>query len=217
MPARCRLYLITPAIVEPGAFARTLGSALAGGGVACLQLRLGAASDGTSDDASDDRVRRAARALMPVAHAFDVAFLIDNNPRLAAELGADGVHLEGRDADPAGARRLLGPDRIVGIACGTSRHLAIEAAEAGADYVALDPDPDLIAWWSETMVVPAVAQGNIARGGIATGDVTLANVAALAAAGADFIAVGAGVWDHEAGPAAAIGEFNAAIAKVLAG
>ncbi len=203
MPARCRLYLITPEKLDPGAFARTLGSALAGGDVACLRLRLGDAGD----DPRGDRVRRAARALMPVAHAFDVAFVIDNDPRLAAELGADGVHLEGRDADPAGARRLLGPDRIVGVACGASRHLAIAAAEAGADYIALDADPDLIAWWDELMVAPSVAMG----------DVALADGAALAAAGADFIAMGAGVWDHEAGPAAAIVGFNAAIAKVLAG
>jgi len=156
--------------------------------------------------ASDDAVRRAARALMPVAHAFDVAFLIADRPQLAAELGADGVHLDQADADIAGARRLIGPHRILGVSGHDSRHLAIEAAEGGADYVALAADPEIIAWWSELMVVPCVAMD----------DVTVANCAALAAAGADFIAADAGVWDYAAGPAAAVRDFNAAIAKVLA-
>ena len=199
MPPRCRLYLIAPEKFELGAFARQLALALEGGDVASFLLRL--------NGAGDDAVRRAVRALMPVAHTRDVAFLIGNRPQLAAELGADGVHLDTADVDIAGARRLIGPDRILGASGRHSRHAAIEAAEFGADYVALAADPELIAWWSELMVVPAVAMG----------DVTVASCAVLAAAGADFIAAEAAVWDDAAGPAAAVRDFNAAIAKVLAG
>ena len=198
MLPRCRLYLIAPDKIDLGVFPRTLAAALDAGDVASFLLRL--------EGASDDTVRRAARALMPVAHAHDVAFLIGNRPRLAAELGADGVHLDLADADIAGARRLLGPDRILGASGHHSRHAAIEAAEFGADYIALAADPDLIAWWSELMVVPCVALGDMT-----TGDVTVANGAALAAAGADFIAADATVWDYAAGPAAAVRDFNAAI------
>jgi thiamine-phosphate pyrophosphorylase len=205
---------VAPDKFELGAFTRQLALALDAGDVASFLLRLDGpgvlCTPGVTPRAAappgDDAVRRAAHALLPVAHAHDVAFLIADRPQLAAELGADGVHLDAGDADFAGARRLLGANRIVGVNGRDSRHLAIEAAENGADYVALAADPDLIAWWSELMVVP----------GVAMGDVTLANCAALAAAGADFIAAGAGVWDDPAGPAAAVRDFNAAIAKVLA-
>jgi thiamine-phosphate pyrophosphorylase len=199
LPAPCRLYLVAPDTFEPAAFARRLTLALAAGDVASFLLRL--------DGAPDDAVRKAARALMPMAHAHDVAFLIANRAQLAAELGADGVHLDNAEADIAAARRLIGPDRVLGVSGHHSRHAAIEAAEFGADYVALAPDPELVAWWSELMVVPCVAMG----------DVAVADCAALAAAGADFIAAQSAVWDHAGGPAAAVGEINAAIAKVAPG
>ncbi|HBA42398.1 MAG TPA: thiamine phosphate synthase, partial [Alphaproteobacteria bacterium] len=125
---RCRLYLITPPSFAPDSFADDLADALAGGDVACLQLRL--------KDCSDDAVRAAATRLMPLAHARDVAFLINDRPDLAHELGADGVHIGQQDMAYADARRIVGRDAIVGVSCHNSHHLAMEAGEAGADYVA---------------------------------------------------------------------------------
>lgn len=210
--SNCRLYLITPNGLEaPGAlapFTEQLKAALGAGDVACLQLRM--------KDASDDAVRRAAEKLMPVTHAQDVAFLINDRPDLAAELGADGAHIGQDDMTYAGARALLGPDKTIGVTCHTSRHLAIEAAEAGADYVAFGAffptatkdaksraDIELLAWWSEMMVVPCVAIGGI----------TPENAKPLVEAGADFLAVSSGVWGHPAGPAAAVKAFNALFAR----
>jgi thiamine-phosphate pyrophosphorylase len=203
----CRLYLVTPPVIEPAVFRDILAAALDGGDVACVQLRL--------KDLSDDMVRRACDALLPVAQQRDVAFLLNDRPDLAAASGCDGVHIGQQDASYAEARRLMGPDRIVGVTCHDSRDLAIDGAEAGADYVAFGafyptttkpsryrPDPDLLAWWSEMMTVPCVAIGGI----------TPRNCAPLVRAGADFLAVVTAVWDHPEGPAAAVREFAAAIA-----
>lgn len=201
---RCRLYLITPPSLQPRGFAETLKSALAGGDVATLQLRL--------KDATDDDIRRAAELLMPVAQAAGVAFLLNDRPDLAAELAADGVHI-GQDDMPYGrARALLGKDAIVGVTCHDSRHLAIDAAEAGADYVAFGAffptstkdarakaEIDLLRWWSELMTVPCLAIGGI----------TVENAPPLIEAGADFLAVSAGIWSHPDGPAEAVRRFNA--------
>ena len=127
-PATTRLYLITPPAFDPEQFAEELEEALAGGDVACLQLRL--------KEVDDDAVRRATAILQPIAQAHDVAFIMNDRPDLAAELDCDGVHVGDEDMPYAAARRLLGPDRIVGVTCGDSRDRAITAAEAGADYVA---------------------------------------------------------------------------------
>jgi len=179
-----------------------LAAALESGDVACLLLRL--------DDASDDEMRAAAAALRPVAQGRGVAFLIDGRPGIAAETGADGVHVEGADAYDA-ARRAVGADAIVGVGCGGSRDAAMTAAERGADYVAFGSfaaaaaagsDLELLGWWSELMTVPCVAAGDAAP----------ADAAALARAGADFVASGDAVWDHPDGPAAAVRALNAAIA-----
>ncbi|WP_300304638.1 thiamine phosphate synthase [Ferrovibrio sp.] len=207
-----RLYLITPPAIEPKAFAEDLKAALGGGDVACLQLRL---KDG-EQTASDNAFRRAAEALLPICHEHDVALLINDRPDLAIKLGADGVHVGQEDASYEEARRILGPDRIVGVTCHNSRHLAMEAAEAGADYVAFGAffptdtkqpktraEPEILAWWSELMEVPCVAIGGI----------TVENCPPLIEAGADFLAVSAGVWRHPEGPAAAVAAFNRAIAK----
>jgi thiamine-phosphate pyrophosphorylase len=211
LPARCRLYLITPEKLDPAAFAATLDSALQAGDVACVQLRL--------KHCDDDAIRQAARQLQPIANRRDVAFLINDRPDLAAELDADGVHIGQEDADYAAARRAVGPNRIVGVTCHDSRHLAIEAAEAGADYVAFgaffptatkqpktQAPLELISWWSELTEVPCVAIGGI----------TVENCAAVVQAGADFLAVSSGVWDYPEGPAAAVAAFNAAIARAAA-
>lgn len=202
----CRLYLITPPKLDAAAFRDTLAAALDAGDVACLQLRL--------KDASPDEVKRATEALMPVCHARDVAFILNDDARLAQELGCDGAHLGQSDGDHAAARRLL-EGRILGITCHASRHLAMEAGEIGADYVAFGAffptgtketvhtaGIDLLEWWSELMEIPCVAIGGI----------TAANCAPLVRAGADFLAVVGAVWSHPEGPAAGVRAMNAAIA-----
>jgi thiamine-phosphate pyrophosphorylase len=201
---RCRLYLVTPAKLEPKAFADTLKRALSGGDVSTVQLRL--------KDVSDEEILHAGDLLMKVTQRADAAFIVNDRPDLAVRLGADGVHVGQEDAAYSDARAAVGPDRIVGVTCHNSRHLAVEAAEAGADYVAFgaffptatkEPktraEPELIQWWSQTMVVPCVAIGGI----------TVANARPLIDAGADFIAVSSGVWDHADGPEAAVKAFNA--------
>jgi len=148
---------------------------------------------------------------MPIAQAADAAFLINDRPDLAARIGADGVHVGQTDAPYAEARRILGPDRIVGVTCHASRHLAMEAGEAGADYVAFgafypsstkepahQADVELLTWWADLMEVPCVAIGGI----------TADNAEPLVRAGADFVAVTAGVWAHPDGPEAAVRAFN---------
>ena len=200
----CRLYLITPPRLEPRAFAETLKRALSGGDVASLQLRL--------KDVPDDEIVRAGDLLRPITQRANVALIVNDRPDLASRIGADGVHVGQEDASYADAREYLGPDRIIGVTCHNSRHLAIAAAEAGADYVAFgafyptatkEPktraEPDILEWWSEMMVVPCVAIGGI----------TVENAPPLIEAGADFLAVASGVWDHPEGPAAAVKAFNA--------
>jgi thiamine-phosphate pyrophosphorylase len=206
----CRLYLITPPRLDLATFPDRLAAALDAGDVACLQLRL--------KDASDDEVRRAAEALMPLAQARGVAFLVNDRPDLAAETGADGAHVGQQDMAYAEARRLLGPERIVGVTCHDSRHLAMVAAEQGADYVAFGAffptgtkqakhraSPELLRWWQEIFTTPCVAIGGIA----------VTNCAGLVRAGADFLAVVSAVWDAPEGPAAAVRAFNAEIARAL--
>jgi len=198
-----RLYLITPSKIEPRAFADKLKRALDAGDVATLQLRL--------KDVSDDDVLRAGEVLMPVAQARDVAFLVNDRPDLAARLGADGVHIGQQDASYAETRAAVGRDRIVGVTCHGSRDLAFDAGEAGADYVAFGSffptttkevqfhaDIELLRWWAESMTVPVVAIGGI----------TVDNARPLIQAGADFLAVSSGVWDHPQGAATAVREFN---------
>ena len=168
-----------------------------------MQLRL--------KDASDDDIRRAADVLSPLTRERGVALILNDRPDLAAATGLDGVHIGQRDASYEEARRLLGDDRIVGVTCHDSRHLAMVAAEQGADYVAFGafyptttkdaighPEPEILAWWSETTTVPCVAIGGI----------TVENCAPLVRAGADFIAVVSYVWNLDAGPAAAVKAFN---------
>ncbi len=204
MSERCRLYLITPPRLEPRAFSEQLKQALGASDVAALQLRL--------KHASDDDIRRATTLLMPIAQAADVAFIMNDRPDLARALGCDGVHIGQEDVPYQEARDLVGPNAIVGVTCHASRHLAMEAAEAGADYVAFGAffptatkdavggaDIGLLSWWSELMVVPCVAIGGI----------RIENAEPLVEAGADFIAVSSGVWGHPLGPAAAVRAFNA--------
>ncbi|HEX2590172.1 MAG TPA: thiamine phosphate synthase [Rhizomicrobium sp.] len=205
----CRLYLITPPKLEPRAFADDLKRALDAGDVASLQLRL--------KDVEDDTIKRAVDLLKPIAQAHDVAFILNDRPDLAAALDCDGVHIGQDDAPYAKARRLVGPDRIVGVTCHDSRELAFEAGEAGADYVAFgafyptstkEPkaraEIELLQSWAEAMTVPVVAIGGI----------TVDNALPLVEAGADFVAVSAGVWGHAQGPATAVKAFNSLFAGV---
>src|SRR6202007_2381197 len=181
---------------------------LAGGDVACLQLRL--------KDIDDDAIRRATRILKPIAQARDVAFIMNDRPDLAAELDCDGVHVGEEDMPYAEARRLLGPDRIVGVTCGDSRHRAVVGAEGGADYLAFGgvfpsgtkaakprASPEVLHDWSDTTVVPCVAIGGI----------TQENCGPLVEAGADFLAVIGAIWNYPNGPKPAVADFNAVFAK----
>ena len=200
----CRLYLITPPKFEARAFAEDLKRALDAGDVASLQLRL--------KDVADEDIRRAGEILMPIAQRAGVAFIVNDRPDLARRLGADGVHIGQQDATYAEARAAIGPDGIVGVTCHGSRDLAFEAGEAGADYIAFGSfyptatkevrfraELELLQWWAETMTVPVVAIGGI----------TVENARPLVEAGADFLAVSSGVWNHAGGPAAAVKAFNA--------
>ena len=205
-----RLYLITPPRLDDLAgFGRSLAHALDGGDVAALQIRL--------KDVDDDVVAAAVDALTPIAAARDVAVILNDRPDLAARLGCDGVHVGQEDASYAEARRLMGKDRIVGVTCHDSRHLAMEAAEAGADYVAFgafyptttkDPktrcELEILTIWQESMQTPCVAIGGIG----------VAQAREVARAGADFVAVSAGVWSNGDGPAAAV---KALVAEIAAG
>lgn len=199
----CQLYLITPPRFDAAAFSRDLAAALDAGPVAAVQLRL--------KDADDDTVRRTCDRLRGVVQDRDVAFILNDQPDLAAELGCDGVHVGQEDASYRDARRAVGEDGIVGVTCHDSRHLAMEAADAGADYVAFgaffptatkEPkaraEPEVLSWWSELMTVPCVAIGGI----------TLENAPPLVEAGADFLAVCAGVWEHPDGAAAVVAAFT---------
>lgn len=205
---RSRLYLVTPASLDPAAFKDTLAAALDAGDVACVQLRL--------KDVDDDAIRRACDALRPVSQSRDVAFILNDRPDLAAATGCDGVHVGQEDAGYRDARTALGADRIVGVTCHDSVDLAIDAAEAGADYVAFGAffptgskeartraSPELLRQWSEVTTVPCVAIGGI----------TVDNCGTLVEAGADFLAVIGGVWSHPEGPAEAVKAFNAAISR----
>jgi thiamine-phosphate pyrophosphorylase len=208
----CRLYLITPPRLDDlAAFGHVLAHALDAGDVAALQIRL--------KDMPDEIVAAAVDVLMPIAQARGVAVILNDRPDLAAQLGCDGVHIGQDDMPLAQARRIVGPDRMIGVTCHDSLHLAMEAAEGGADYVAFGAffptttkdaptraDPELLTGWQQDMLIPCVAIGGI----------TVATAAGIAAAGADFIAVSAGVWSHGEGPAAAVAAFNAEIARGLA-
>lgn len=208
--AGCRLYLVTPPAIDLAPFAVDLARALDAGDVACVQLRL--------KPLDDDGVRRAAETLAPICQRRDVAILLNDRPDLARATGCDGVHVGQTDSPYAEARALLGTDRIVGVTCHASPHLAMEAGEAGADYVAFGAffetttkaastraSVDLIADWAMMATVPVVAIGGI----------TPANCAPLVQAGADFLAVVGAVWNHPDGPAAGVRAMNRAIADAI--
>ncbi len=211
---RCRLYLITPPDIHGDSlpsFADALAAALDGGDVACVQLRL--------KDVEDEVILDTTDRLRPICHDRDVALIMNDRADLAAKADCDGVHVGQTDTPYGEARSLLGTDAIVGVTCHASTHLAMEAGEAGADYVAFgaffdsttkqrkfSADLDILSQWQEAMLVPCVAIGGI----------TVENCRPLVEAGADFIAVAAGVWAHPDGPGTAVKAFNDIFDEVAA-
>jgi thiamine-phosphate pyrophosphorylase len=199
----CQLYLISPLDVS-GGFVDRLAAALGAGPVAAFQYRV--------KGVDQHEAARLAEPLQRLCADAGVAFIVNDDMGLAKRLGADGVHLGQEDGDPRDARALLGPAAQIGVTCHDSRHLAMEAGEAGADYVAFGAfyptttkearhraDPAILGWWSTLFEPPCVAIGGI----------TPDNAAPLVAAGADFLAVSGAVWGGD--EAAAVRAF----AKVL--
>lgn len=197
----CQLYLISPLDVG-GSFPDHLREALEAGPVAAFQFRV--------KDVDQQQAARLAAPLKAICDEFDVAFIINDDVELARQLGADGVHLGQGDESLKKAREILGKDVQIGITCHDSRHLAMEAGEGGANYVAFGaffptatkethykPEPDLLQWWSEMMEIPCVAIGGI----------TPENCQPLVDAGADFLAICGSVWNNPSGPAAAVRKF----------
>lgn len=200
----CQLYLISPLDVA-GSFTDRLARALDAGPVAAFQFRV--------KDVDEHQAARLAEPLQRICAEREVAFIVNDSIGLAKRLGADGVHLGQDDGDVADARARLGRDAQIGVTCHDSRHLAMEAGEAGADYVAFGAffptqtketrhvaTPDLLTWWQGLMEIPCVAIGGI----------TPDNAAPLVEAGADFLAVSHAVWGGD--EAAAVRAFAALIA-----
>ena len=197
----CGLYLISPQEVG-GAFPDRLTAALEPGIARAFQLRV--------KDVDEHQLARLAEPLQRICVDAEVAFIVNDSMKLAKRLGADGVHLGQSDGDIREARALLGPAAQIGRTCHDSRHLAMEAGEAGADYVAFGafhptttkpsnyrPDPSILTWWSALFEIPCVAIGGI----------TPANARPLVDAGADFVAVCQAVWGSD-DPAAAVRAFE---------
>jgi thiamine-phosphate pyrophosphorylase len=197
----CQLYLISPPSIDAG-FADRLARAIDAGPVAAFQLRL--------KGIDEHGIAKLAAPLQRICAERDVAFIVNDSMGLAKRIGADGVHLGQGDGDPREARALLGPNAQIGVTCHDSRHLAMEAGEAGADYVAFGsfyptttkevshhPDPSILGWWTTLFEIPCVAIGGI----------TPANARPLIEAGADFIAVCSAVWGAAGGEEAAVRAF----------
>ena len=203
----CRLYLISPERFELAGFAADLEAALTAGDVASFQLRM--------KNQPDEVIVEAAEKLIPICNKHDVAFILNDRADLAKKVGADGVHLGQSDGTVKETRENLGRGMVIGVTCHNSKHLAFEAGEAGADYVAFGAffptrtkataykaEPGLIRAWVDIAEIPCVAIGGI----------TPENAGPIIEAGVHFLAVSSAVWDHKAGPAAAVKAFN----KILA-
>jgi thiamine-phosphate pyrophosphorylase len=197
-----QLYLISPLDVG-GDFPARLEEALSAGPVAAFQFRV--------KGVDQHEAAALAEPLQLICAAHETAFIVNDDMNLAKRIGADGVHLGQGDGDPREARALLGPAAQIGVTCHDSRHLAMDAGEAGADYVAFGaffptatkethhrPEPSILSWWSRLFEIPCVAIGGI----------TPENGRALVEAGADFLAVCGAVWGHAEGPAAAVKAFE---------
>ena len=201
----CQLYLISPLDVS-GGFADRLERALGAGQVAAFQLRL--------KGVDEHEAARLAAPLQDICAAHDCAFIVNDSVSLAKRLRADGVHLGQSDGDVREAREVLGREAQIGVTCHASRHLAMEAGEAGADYVAFGsffpsatkasehrPGEEILGWWQHLFEIPCVAIGGI----------TPENCKTLVEAGADFLAVSQAVWGGD--EVAAVQAFNRVIAE----
>lgn len=196
-----RLYLITPPLAEAGAFIPQFQSALAEGEVACVLLRL--------QPIAASEMKKVVATLVPIAQKHGAALLVED-PLLAARCDADGVHIVGLGASLEAALSSMKPERIVGLGGLASRHEAMEGGEAEVDYVMfggpdevedLAPLVERVAWWAEIFTVPCVAFAH-----------QLEDVGALAAAGADFVALGDAVWQHQDGIVVAVKAAAQAVA-----
>ena len=201
----CQLYLISPLDVS-GPFPERLARALGAGAVSAFQFRV--------KGIDEHEAAKLAEPLQRICGDADCAFIVNDSIALARRLGADGVHLGQQDGLVAEARERLGREAQIGVTCHASRHLAMQAGEAGADYVAFGAffpsetkpsehcaDLELLEFWAAVFEVPCVAIGGI----------TPANCAPLVAAGADFLAVSHAVWGGD--EAAAVAAFHQAIAS----
>ena len=203
--APCQLYLISPLEVG-GGFPDRLARALDAGPVAAFQFRV--------KDIDQHAAAALAEPLQAICAARDVAFIVNDSISLAKRIGADGVHLGQQDGDVAEARKVLGREAQIGVTCHASRHLAMEAGEAGADYVAFGAffptttkqvehraEIGILEWWQTLFELPCVAIGGIMP----------ENCAPLVTAGADFLAVSGAVWNGD--EAAAVRAFARAMAE----
>jgi thiamine-phosphate pyrophosphorylase len=202
-PEHPQIYLITPPDFDPDPFSELLAQVLDSTPVACLRMAMAGRDE--------DRIARAADTLRGVAHARDIALVIDNHVLLAERLGLDGVHLVDAARSVRAARKALGSDAIVGSFCGTSRHDGLSAGEAGADYVSFGPigsatlgdgrtaDLDMFQWWSEVIEVPIVAEGGLTP-----------DLIRSFAPSADFFGIGEEIW-QTGDPVAALAELAAAM------
>lgn len=197
MTNTARLCLTTPPVFDPETFAPILSRLLETGRVASVRIDLA--------DTDEAAWTRAANHLMPVAHAADVPCLLTDRPELIQRLGLDGTHLVARTGELGALRKTLGRDTILGAAAGTSRHLAMSLAEAGADYVSIGPvgeaATELLEWWSEMIETPSLIEGGVT-----------ADTAPALSEVADFLAPDPTLWTAE-DPAAVL----AALASDLAG
>jgi thiamine-phosphate pyrophosphorylase len=205
----CHLYLISPLDVG-GGFPDRLARALDAGSVAAFQFRV--------KGVDEHQAARLAEPLQRICADRDVTFIVNDSIALARRLGADGVHLGQGDGEVADARARLGREAQIGVTCHASRHLAMDAGEAGADYVAFGAffptttkvaehraEPDVLTWWQSLFELPCVAIGGI----------TPTNCAPLVQAGADFLAVSGAVWCGD--EASTVQAFAKAMASAEAG
>jgi len=207
------IYLISPQKIDNNTFFQQLDSVLKTGKVASFQLRL--------KDATDDEILAAGKKVREICSAHGVAYILNDRADLCVQLNADGVHLGQDDMAVKEARAIIGADRVIGVSAHASRHMAMEAGEQGADYVAFGafypttskpqekidkwgvPEVDILSWWSELMELPCVAIGGV----------NASNAGILAKAGADFVACITTVWNHPKGAVFAVEELHMAISS----
>lgn len=179
MPSnRCRLVLNCPAVGEDDSW---LLNAIESSDVAAIIFNQAIEPD-----------------LLEKIQQKDIACLLDGDPALAKELGFDGVHLDDGIEEMAKARKILGDNAQIGANAGKTRDQAMRIGESGVDYIGLPADCEMISWWSDLFVIPCIAMGNV----------TLENAPSLIEAGADFLAPGKAIWEHEGGARAAMAAFN---------